>query len=241
MSFDTIRINELAKELKMTSKEVIEKLAQISITGKTHSSTLTVDQVKRLKDFINAGSVKQVKKPKAFIVKKAKVVAEEAKKEEEKAKAEKAEKEKKAAEPEVKRPKIEVVKPKSRLEIVRRAPRPQVNADGTTSTPQRTPYRKDGEGRNFPPRGQRPDGERPRRPFPPRDGQGKPTDGKRPERPERTSGSKKPIERHIIPQDIYEGKSGVGAKKRPDSKRKDKEYNQKEEQERISFEKAAAQ
>ena len=241
MSFDTIRINELAKELKMTSKEVIEKLAQISITGKTHSSTLTVDQVKRLKDFINAGSVKQVKKPKAFIVKKAKVAAEEAKKEEEKAKAEKAEKEKKAAEPEVKRPKIEVVKPKSRLEIVRRAPRPQVNADGTTSTPQRTPYRKDGEGRKFPPRGQRPDGERPRRPFPPRDGQGKPTDGKRPERPERTNGSKKPIERHIIPQDIYEGKSGVGAKKRPDSKRKDKEYNKKEEQERISLEKAAAQ
>ena len=73
MSFETIRINELAKELKLTSKEVIEKLAQISITGKTHSSTLTVDQVKRLKDFINAGSVKEVKKPKAFIVKKAKV------------------------------------------------------------------------------------------------------------------------------------------------------------------------
>ena len=73
MGFETIRINELAKELKLTSKEVIEKLAQISITGKTHSSTLTVDQVKRLKDFINAGSVKEVKKPKAFIVKKAKV------------------------------------------------------------------------------------------------------------------------------------------------------------------------
>ena len=52
MSFDTIRINELAKELGMTSKEVIEKFAQISVTGKTHSSTVTVDQVKRLKDFI---------------------------------------------------------------------------------------------------------------------------------------------------------------------------------------------
>lgn len=34
MGFETIRINELAKELKLTSKEVIEKLAQISITGK---------------------------------------------------------------------------------------------------------------------------------------------------------------------------------------------------------------
>ena len=29
MGFETIRINELAKELKLTSKEVIEKLAQI--------------------------------------------------------------------------------------------------------------------------------------------------------------------------------------------------------------------
>ena len=36
MSFDTIRINELAKELGLTSKEVIEKFSQLSITGKTH-------------------------------------------------------------------------------------------------------------------------------------------------------------------------------------------------------------
>ena len=48
MSLNTpIRINELAKELKMTNKEVIEKLEAISITGKTHSSTLTPDQVRR--------------------------------------------------------------------------------------------------------------------------------------------------------------------------------------------------
>ena len=53
MSFETIRINELAKELGLTSKEVIEKFAQLSITGKTHSSTVTVDQVKRLKEFID--------------------------------------------------------------------------------------------------------------------------------------------------------------------------------------------
>ena len=72
MSFETIRINELAKELGLTSKEVIEKLARISITGKTHSSTLTLDQVKRLKEFISSGEVKEAKKPKAFVVKKAK-------------------------------------------------------------------------------------------------------------------------------------------------------------------------
>ena len=83
MSFETIRINELAKELGMTSKEVIEKLAQISITGKIHSSTITMDQVKKLKDFIKTGGVKEVKKPKAFVVKKAKQpVVEPPKKEE---------------------------------------------------------------------------------------------------------------------------------------------------------------
>ena len=32
MSFDTIRINELAKELGMSCKEVIEKFAQISVS-----------------------------------------------------------------------------------------------------------------------------------------------------------------------------------------------------------------
>lgn len=219
MSFETIRINELAKELKLTSKEIIEKLAQISITGKTHSSTLTVDQVRRLKDFINAGSVKEVKKPKAFIVKKAKVVeAESSKQAEEKA----SEEPKKTI---IERPKVEVVKPQSRLEIVRRAPKQTERPEGEK------PRREDGK--KFPPKQQ---GERSKKPFPPKDGQAKGEEGKRPERP---SGIKKPIERHIIPQDIYENK-GSG-KKRSDSKKKDKEFNKKEEQERISLEKAAAQ
>lgn len=240
MSFETIRINELAKELKMTSKEVIEKLAQISITGKTHSSTLTVDQVKRLKDFINAGSVKSVKKPKAFIVKKAKATPEP---EPEKQEVQEKEEPKKAPEIEIKRPRIEVVKPQSRLEIVRRAPRPQPSTPSESKPAERPQYKKDGDsrdGRKFPPRGQRPDGERGRRPFPPRDGQGDKNNAgaKRPERPD--ANGKKPIQRHIISQDIYEAK-GPG-KKRPDNKKKEKDYNsKKEEQERISLEKAAAQ
>ena len=86
MSFETVRINELAKEMGLSSKEVIEKFAQISVTGKTHSSTVTMDQVKRLKEFIASGGVKEAKKPKAYVVKKAKTpevtVVEEAKKEE---------------------------------------------------------------------------------------------------------------------------------------------------------------
>ena len=85
MSLDSIRVNELAKELNLTNKEVLDKFAQLSIPIKTHSSTVTADQAKRLKEFIAAGSKIEVKKPKAFIVKKVKVEP-EVKAEEEKAK-----------------------------------------------------------------------------------------------------------------------------------------------------------
>ena len=67
MSYETIRISELAKELGLQRKEVVEKFAQMGITGKTHSSTVTVDQISRLKDFIANGGVKAVQKPKAFV------------------------------------------------------------------------------------------------------------------------------------------------------------------------------
>ena len=219
MSFDTIRINELAKELGMTSKEVIEKFAQLSITGKTHSSTVTVDQVKRLKEFIANGGVKEHKKPKAFVVKKAKVAeppVEEEKKVPEKKVVEVV---KPAA------PKVEVVKPKPqrRLEIVRRAPqKPAVEK-----------VEKSSESRKFPPKSERaPRGESP---FPPK------KDGAPNKKPfEKPSGERKPIQRTIISQDIYENK-GSG-RKRNDSKKKGKDFNsKKEEQERISLEKAAAQ
>ena len=212
MSFDTIRINELAKELGMTSKEVIEKFAQISVTGKTHSSTVTVDQVKRLKDFIASGGVKEVKKPKVLVVKKAKntePVVEELKQE------------KKAEDPkpEIKQkdsaPKVEIVKPKSanRLEIVRRAPR-----DGEKKFPPQRPQKVEKSER--PQRSEKTGA--PKKPF------------------EKQSGERKPIQRTIISQDIYENK-GQG-RRRTDNKKKTKDFNsKKEEQERISLEKAAAQ
>ena len=221
MSFETIRINELAKELGLTSKEVIEKLARISITGKTHSSTLTLDQVKRLKEFIASGGVKEAKKPKAFVVKKAKVAE---------AQAEENKQEEVKKEPESKKvnvPKVEVVRPKpqSRLEIVRRAPQKPVGEKSDKPAQ---------EGRKFPPRSERPaKGEKT---FPPKK-DGAPT-GKKPF--EKPSGERKPIQRTIISQDIYENKGG--GRRRADGKKKGKDFNsKKEEQERISLEKAAAQ
>ena len=236
MSYNTIRINELAKELNISNKELIAKLEKISIVGKTHSSTLTLDQVKKIKDFIaNGDKVVKPQKPKAFIVKKSKEVE----------KVEKVEATEKKAEPkdeqktdevkeEVKRPRVEIVKPKSRLEIVRRAPRPvagpnivRQRPEGTQKTTDKPNQFKSGE-RSRKPFGQR--GEKPVR--------GENTENKV-KRPEKTD-AKKPIQRHIISQDIYESKGPV--KRRGDnSKKKDKEFNKKEEQERISLEKAAAQ
>lgn len=335
MSFETIRINELAKELKLTSKDVIEKLGRISITGKTHSSTLTPDQVKRLKEFISTGSEKSTVKPKAFVVKKVKAAEtpEAPKEETAETKPEDAEKNK--------RQPIEVVKPQNRLEIVRRAPKRPEGAPPYGE--RRPPYnRENADGRKFPPRTDRParpgertddrpqrfgdrpprtgdgqqrfgdrpprtgdrpqsfgdrpprtgdrpqsfgdrpprtgdrpqsfgdrpprtgdrpqrfgdrpqrpgegaprSGDFPKRPFTPRTPGQPPRDGFKPggfrkpgDKPE--TGDRKPIQRHIISQDIYDNKGP--ARKRVDVKKKEKEFNnKKEEQERISLEKAAAQ
>ena len=232
MSYETVRISELAKELGLPSKEVVEKFAQIGVTNKTHSSTVTQDQIKRLKSFIADGGVKKTSKPKAFVVKKAKAVETETEKApkkevETKSVVEKVERPKIEK---VERPKVEVVKPVSRLEIVRRAPRkPVVEKVERPERPSRTGDKK------FT-RGERPqNGERK---FPPR--------GDRPQKTNSQGGenkdfaNKKPLQRRIIPQDIYENKGPV--KRKSDGKKKEKDFNsKKEEQERISLEKAAAQ
>ncbi len=211
---DNIRVSELAKELGLTSKEVIEKFAQISINVKSHSNTVTPLQVSKLKDFIADGSKLPSKKPKAFIVKKAKVKTEEVEQQKiEENKPVEKEDLKKVEKTANNKSGIEVVKPaapKNRLEIVKKAPikrveiekvkRPQQNnADKKSENPEKKPFNKD-----------------------------------------KGDKVKKPIERHIIPQDIYENKGF--SKKKGDNKKKTKDFNsKKEEQERISLEKAAAQ
>lgn len=236
MSYETVRISELAKELGLASKEVVEKFTQMGITGKTHSSTVTLDQIKRLKDFIANGGVKKTTKPKAFVVKKAKApepVVEE--KKETKPAEKKPLIEKVPRIEKVERPKVEVVKPVSRLEIVRRAPKkPPVTEGYRPERPERggkRPFNKDDK--NFTPRGERPTGER------------KFSKGEKPTGESKDFAGKKPLQRRIIPQEIYENKSGTpnsNSKRRTDGKKKEKDFNsKKEEQERISLEKAAAQ
>jgi len=235
MSYETVRISELARELGLTSKEVIEKFVQIGVTGKIHSSTVTIDQISRLKDFIANGGVKKVQKPKAFVVKKAKSDVPE---KEEKPVEQKEEKSVKIEK--VERPKVEKVKPVSRLEIVRRAPR-VTETSGTDASAKKERSEKQSRGYrgdksfNKNDRTPRPVSERPARGEKP-GAKGNQTQDR---------GDKKPIQRRIISQDIYENKPGApnaNSKRRTDGKKKDKDFNsKKEEQERISLEKAAAQ
>lgn len=211
-----IRVSELAKELGITSKEVIEKFGQLSIPVKSHSNIVTPLQVQKLKDFIAGGSKLPSKKPKAFIVKK---------KKKEETPAEPAPVAEKIEKPEVTEPaepkaepvkkSVEIVKkePKSKLEIVKRAPikRVEIVQQGNKIKQKPVPT-----------------------------GDNKPAQNK--EKENKEFKPKKPIERHIIPQDIYENKGFSKKKSAANDKKKTKDYNsKKEEQEMISLEKAAAQ
>ncbi len=132
---DSIRVSELAKELGLTSKEVIEKFAEISIIVKSHSNTVTPVQIRKLKEYLGVLPKKNNAKPKAFVVKKAKAAADEKQaaeesKEEKSSKVIKVEKVKPAVEIKkaektpvrIERTKIEYPKNQSRIEIVRKAP-----------------------------------------------------------------------------------------------------------------------
>ena len=223
---DSLRVSELAKEINKTSKEVLEAFAEIGISVKSHSNTVTPEQIRKLKEHLGIEPKKSAPK-KAFIVKKAKTPASEPEvvkttpaetpKIERIERVQRVEKtpkleiiDKKVSEEEpvrktekpavrIERTKIEYPKNQSRIEIVRKAPpRQDDNEGGKPDSAEKKPYKKDG-------------------------------------------GEKKLVERRIISQEIYEGKGGQG-KRRGDNRKKDKDYNsKKEDQEIISLEKAAAQ
>ncbi len=263
---DTIRVYDLAKELNISNKEVIEKLeAKLGVKVKSHSSVISESQAKKLKELMSEPQVETSKKPKAFIVKKAKPKEEDASAEQEpsaeekpveKVKLGKIEPEKPAeAPPRPKLGKIEptpLQRPTQKLGLVERRP---MNSDRPTPRD----GQRDGQRDGFVRRDGRPpfnknNSNQPQRPFQKPDqrtpGSVQRTDFRPGQRPaprtgeagapqQPQSGDKKPIQRHIIPQDIYDSKGGV---KKKGAKKKEKDYKSKEEeQERISLEKANAQ
>jgi len=236
MSQETIRVYDLASELKLSNKEVIDLLEKkVQIKVKSHSSTLTAEQVKRFKEALKEPEQRSTAKPKAFIVKKAKTPKpEEA--------PQPSEPEKKEEQAPAAAPEPIVIKPRLGPKIIQRAEdryaRPAAPKREITNKTNRdvksaphttagTAVRTDKFAKPAP---QRPAAQ---------SAQGqKPSD--RPARPAQSGDKKTPIKRHIIPQDIYENKGPVSKKKNP-AQGKDRTRSKEEEQERISLEKAMAQ
>ena len=242
MTQETIRVYDLANELKISNKEVIELLEKkIQIKVKSHSSTLTAEQVKRFKELLKTPAQKVSSKPKAFIVKKSKPQTP----------VEPQEKETPIVEKETTK-KVEevkeqvVIKPRLGPKIIQRAE--------DRFKPQNTP-KKDFSQRNIqggakpaqkPERiehSARPErtGERPIRPQQTTPNAQNAQTVKLVEKkqePQQIQDKKTPIKRHIISQDIYDKGS---SKKKATAQGKDRTRSKEEEQERISLEKAMAQ
>ena len=58
----SIRVSELAKELNLSWKEVLEKFAEISIVLKSHSNVVTPEQIRKLKEHLGIVPQKTVAK-----------------------------------------------------------------------------------------------------------------------------------------------------------------------------------
>ncbi|MBQ9245410.1 translation initiation factor IF-2 [bacterium] len=300
MTVENKRVYELAKEFNMSNKDFIEYIdSKLDIKVKSHSSNLTPAQIDKIKaSFAKPKENEPAKKPKAFIIKKAKAPQEpekpstETKKEEIKEQVSgkkvqpkvqpqpKEEKEiiKTEKISEVKEPEQKAEQPKKEQTVEQpkkeeSAPVPQIRSlleynnrnsqkrrqelANKQRAEQRNEAEKTGIKKDFKSSTQKP-AQRPeqqrqdrpdRKPFDKNRNEFKKQDGQNKERSERTERSerpqqpKKPIQHHIIPQDIYDGKSAPNSSyKKKGQKDKKKQYkNKEEEQELISLEKAISQ
>ncbi len=217
-----MRVHELAKELNITSKELIEHANEkLGLNLKSHSSTVNDTYIDKIKALYNK-TQKQGIKPKAFIVKKQKNVEniQDIKPEEKK----------------------EVVLPKtvSKLEIVKKPQKVQVQKQEKPKLENKSNTQTD-TAKTEPQRHQNSTDRLSSLPSMTRKNFSKPeVDSSLDDKQDKKTKSTKiqrtpssPIKRHIIPQDMYQNQ-GRGNKKR---KKEHDNYNKKEEQERISLEK----
>ena len=219
---DTIRVYDLAKELNLSNKDVIEKLEEkLGVKVKSHSSVISATQAKKLKELLSTPKSEQNKKPKAFVVKKAKPTKiEEETKVIEKPVEEKLEKP-------VEKVKLGKIEPPERLRLGKIEP--VLPPKKPVVKPAPIKQEKSNQEKKF-------DKSAKQEKQVQKTEQNKQTENKK---DNQNRPDKKPIQRHIIPQEIYEAKGGP---KKKGSKKKEKSYNSKEEeQERISLEKANAQ
>ena len=214
---DSIRVSELAKELGLTSKEVIEKFGEISIIVKSHSNTVTPVQIRKLKEHLGVLPKKSSAKPKAFIVKKSKAPAAEAT-------VETAEKPKKPEAPKIERvqrvqrvekvekiekvePKVSESKPSAEAPVEKKVEKPAIRIERTKIEYPKNQSRIEIV-RKAPPKPAQTD----------RNKDGKPAERGDKKPFNKGAQEKKLVERRIIPQEIYEGK-GNNSKRKVDPRK----------------------
>ncbi len=222
-----MRVHELAKELNITSKELIEKANEkLGLSLKSHSSTVGDAYIDKIKALYKKDQKTSVK-PKAFVVKKQKVSENND------------ETVQKAPEEEKK-----IIKTVSRLEIVRPAPKTTVQKDKKPLPQPKGQVQKDDVVKPAPVKKVVVENSTDklsmlpsmtRKNFEKQQQDTQSSEKKNPAQPpKKQAAPQQPIKRHIISQDIYQNQSRGGKKKKSDH-----EYsNKREEQERISLEKA---
>lgn len=216
-----MRVHELAKELNIQSKELVEKVNEkLNLGLKSHSSTISDAQADKIKLLFSRGVDKPASKPKAFIVKKQKPVEVVEKKESN------------AVKSEIEKP---VIKTVSKLEVVRPAPKiqpkPKKPSAETKQVHEKTSEVKKQKVENS-------TDKLATLPSMTRKNFSKSAENKQTKSDDKQKDNKQPkvqqpIKRHIISQDIYANQQRSGKRKK-----KDYDYNKHEEQERISLEKA---
>ena len=236
------RVYDIARELGLSNKEVLEKLDKIGIKVSSHSSALTPEQVNQFKESLKAPVNDAPKKPKAFIVKKAKPVEVQEPVEESK-------EQNKKQEPVVMphpRPRPnqqQLMEQRAQREaLYKQIARQKLEKEGILpkkphTKPQKpAPVKSNKEKKDFQP-SQKFVAPRPTKRID-KDGNVVKNESENKQKQEQPV-ERQPIKRHIIPQEIYNNPQGG---KRKVNKSKQKEYKNKEEQQEIiSLEKALAQ
>ncbi|HEY6374812.1 MAG TPA: translation initiation factor IF-2 N-terminal domain-containing protein, partial [Edaphobacter sp.] len=60
-----VRINDLARELEVKSRPILDALEAIGVTGKTHSSSIEADQAERVREYFSGNRGSTASKPAA--------------------------------------------------------------------------------------------------------------------------------------------------------------------------------
>ena len=266
MAIENKRVYELAKEYEMSNKDFIEYLeSKLGIKVKSHSSNLLPAQIEKIRNSFSKNKENEpVKKPKAFVIKKVKPVHEEENEVSAPVKNENANKTaeiqpqnelKNITEDKINSNKIEQTKEqkngetpqirslleynnrniqqKRRQEIMAKQ---QIREERNNQKKEQRPV-----GSKFPHRNQTEKAGKPdrseRKPFDKNRTDERKTEGNKEHQ------QKKPLQHHIISQEIYDVKSAPNsAFKKKGQKEKKKQYkNKEEEQELISLEKAITQ